>query len=170
MALAVSVVPVVLLAGVLVAYHSRETAETTAAASRITRTETNRGHYWRVALDAFRHHPLDGVGSGSFAAEWRLHRGKDSPALDAHSLYIETLAELGIVGALLLGGFLAAVAIGTVRALGASPRNPTVVAAASVLGTFAVHAGLDWDWEMPAVSLVPLILAAAVLQPAPVRP
>jgi hypothetical protein len=27
-----------------------------------------------------------------------------------------------------------------------------------------VHAGLDWDWEMPSVTLVALLLAAAVIQ------
>jgi len=26
-----------------------------------------------------------------------------------------------------------------------------------------VHAGLDWDWEMPAVSLVALLLAGALI-------
>jgi len=47
----------------------------------------------------------------------------------------------------------------------AAPRDATVATAAAVLAAFAVHAGLDWDWEMPAVSLIPLILAAYVLQP-----
>jgi hypothetical protein len=52
-----------------------------------------------------------------------------------------------------------------VRPAPAGPDDPVLAAAAAVLAAFAVHAGLDWDWEMPAVSLIPLILAAAVLQP-----
>ena len=39
-----------------------------------------------------------------------------------------------------------------------------MIAAAAVLGAFAAHAAIDWDWEMPAVSLIPLILAGAVLR------
>jgi hypothetical protein len=27
----------------------------------------------------------------------------------------------------------------------------------------AVHAGLDWDWEMPALALIAILLAGAVL-------
>jgi hypothetical protein len=46
-----------------------------------------------------------------------------------------------------------------------APRDGTVLAAVGVLAAFAVHMGLDWDWEMPAVALIPLILAAACLQP-----
>ena len=29
--------------------------------------------------------------------------------------------------------------------------------------TRAVHAGLDWDWELPALSLLALVLAARLL-------
>jgi hypothetical protein len=69
------------------------------------------------------------------------------------------------VGALLLLAFFGTVAAAVVRAVRAAPREPLVAVAATVLGAFAVHVALDWDWEMPAVSLIPLILAAAILQP-----
>jgi O-antigen ligase len=162
---AILAVPLVL--GVAVAISSQRTEKTVVpkTASRFTRAETNRGHYWRVSLRAFGRHPVNGVGSGSFAAVWARERGDDQPALDAHSLYLETLTELGLVGALLLVTFAGAVVAAVVRAARAGPRDPMVAASAAVLAAFAVHAGLDWDWEMPAVSLIPLILAAAVLQP-----
>ena len=35
--------------------------------------------------------------------------------------------------------------------------------AAATLGVFAVHAGLDWDWEMPALALTALLLAAKLV-------
>jgi O-antigen ligase/polysaccharide polymerase Wzy-like membrane protein len=163
--IAVAVVPVVLGLGIAVAGHGKEKTELPSTASRITHVETVRGQYWRVALDAWRRHPLAGIGSASFAVEWSQHRGSNQPALDAHSLYIETLAELGVVGAALLLAFIGSVAVGTARAVRAAPRDATVAIAAAVLAAFAVHAGLDWDWEMPAVSLIPLILAGSVLQP-----
>src|SRR5438270_9903323 len=166
MGIAIAAVPVVLGAAIAIVGHGKETTSVPLTASRLVHAETNRGHYWRVALAAFRRHPLDGVGSGSFAAEWTRHRGKDQPALDAHSLYIETLSELGLVGAVLLLGFVAAVTAGVARAARAAPHDPVVGAGVAVLAAFAVHAGLDWDWEMPAVSLIALIFAAAVLQPA----
>jgi O-Antigen ligase len=165
-AIAAAAVPVVLGGAVAIVGHGKETTSVPLTASRLVRAETNRGHYWRVALEAFGRHPVNGVGSGSFAAEWARHRGQDQRALDAHSIYIETLSELGVVGAVLLLAFVAAVTAGVVRAARAVPRDPIVGAAAAVLAAFAVHAGLDWDWEMPAVSLVALIFAAAVLQPA----
>ncbi len=32
--------------------------------------------------------------------------------------------------------------------------------AVAALAVFGVHAGLDWDWEMPALALTALLLAA----------
>ena len=168
-AIAAAVVPVVLAIAIAIAGQGKEKTEVPSTASRITRVETVRGHYWRVALAAFARHPLAGVGSASFAVEWARHRGHDFPAIDAHSIYIETLAELGLVGAALLLAFFAILAIGTARAARTAPRDATVAAAAGVLAAFAVHIGLDWDWEMPAVSLIALILGAAILQPGVAR-
>lgn len=164
-ALAAAAILLILGFGIAISGRGTEKTAVPTSASRFARAETNRGHYWRVSLRAFERHPLNGVGSGSFAAVWARERGKDQPALDAHSIYLETLAELGLVGALLLLAFIGTTAAGVARAARAAPGDALVGAAAAVLAAFAVHAGLDWDWEMPAVSLIPLILAAAVLQP-----
>lgn len=164
-ALAIAVVPLTLTLAVGIAAHGKEKTQLPTTAARITSLETARGHYWRVALSAFGRHPVDGLGSGSFAADWRRKRGHDQSALDAHSLYLETLAELGLVGGLLLLGFVGTVSAGVVRAVRTAPGDPVVAAGAAVVGAFAVHVALDWDWEMPAVSLIALILAAAILQP-----
>ena len=71
--------------------------------ARFASAQSNRYAYWHVALDAFAAHPLKGVGSGGFRVEWRREREVLDPARDAHSLYLETAAELGLVGLLLLG-------------------------------------------------------------------
>jgi O-antigen ligase len=104
------------------------------------------------------------VGSASFAVEWRRERKHRSDfATDAHSLYLETLAELGIVGGLLLAAFYGSVLTGLARSARESPGDPLLAAAAAVLAAFAIHAGVDWDWEMPAATLPALIMAAVAV-------
>jgi len=78
-------------------------------------------------------------------------------ARDAHSLYIETAAELGVLGLIAL---LLAFAGGILAAVKATSRNRAAAAGpVAVLAAWALHAGLDWDWEMPAVTLIALACA-----------
>jgi O-antigen ligase len=126
-----------------------------ATAGRLTSAESNRYAYWKVALRSWADHPLQGVGSGGFATEWRRERTIAESVRDAHSLYIETAAELGLVGLLLLAGLVAGAVGCAVRA------GPEWSAATAALAAFGLHAGLDWDWEMPAVTLVAVVLLAA---------
>jgi O-Antigen ligase len=129
--------------------------------ARLGSIDSNRYRYWEVALRTWTHHPLVGIGSGGFLVEWLKERNRVDTSGDAHSLYLETLAEFGIVGFAVLLLFLAGVVAGVVRLHRLEPALATGPAA--VLAAFAVHAGLDWDWEMPAVSLVALLMAASVL-------
>ena len=136
------------------------------------RTEP-RGSYWRVA---WRHevasHPLLGTGAGTFGLTWarsglELTRGG---GLDAHSLYVETLAEMGPVGLALLALLLLLPVARAVR----RPLGGAMPAAAAAYAAFLVHAGVDWDWELPAVVIAALACAAALLlgdgeQPPPPR-
>ena len=119
---------------------------------RFRTLETNRWQYWKVAFDTFAEHPLTGSGAHGFAADWLERRTIDEGVQDAHSLYIETLTELGLPGLALLFCFLGAGGVALVRA-----REPGWAAASAV---WALHAAVDWDWEMPALTLVFLLLAA----------
>lgn len=154
----------VIAGAVFVATRGETTEGLPTGTGRLVSVETNRGAMWRVGLEAFRDHPLTGVGSASFSVEWLRERDEPQRALDAHSLYVETLCELGIVGALLLAAFGAALAAGIRGTARAAPGDPVATAATAVLAAFAVHAAFDWDWEMPAVSLVVLVLAAMALR------
>jgi O-Antigen ligase len=129
--------------------------------ARLRSIDTNRYRYWDVALDSFAKHPVAGVGSGGFFVEWRRQRDRVDQTGEAHSLYIETLAELGLVGFGLLALFLGGVAASGRRLHQRAPAAATGLAAGFV--AWAVHAGLDWDWEMPAVTLVALALAASMV-------
>ena len=132
-----------------------------ATSARFASAETTRYGYWGVALDAFADHPLRGVGSGGFAVEWLRERDAPERAHDAHSLYIETAAELGVAGLLALAGLIAAIVLAAGRLHRRAPGLATGPAAA--FAAWALHAGLDWTWEMPALTLVALLLAGALL-------
>lgn len=120
---------------------------------RFTSLQANgRIEHWDVALDAgFAPRPLTGSGAGTYPLLWARERSTRLNVLDGHSLYVETLGELGLVGLVLL-----LVALGTIlvalgrRAWGARAGPWPVLFAAAV--AWAIHAGVDWDWEMPAVT------------------
>ena len=61
-----------------------------ATPGRLASVQSNRYAYWKVALRTFGDHPLAGVGSGGFQAEWLRERPFREPVRDAHSLYLET--------------------------------------------------------------------------------
>ena len=50
---------------------------------------------WESALEDARAHPVLGSGAGTFERWWLEHRDVAHKVRDAHSLYLETLAELG---------------------------------------------------------------------------
>ena len=132
----------------------------------VTGTSTEpRASYYHVAWhDEYTAHPLLGSGAGTFALYW-ARSGKvvsGGGALDVHSIYLETLAELGPLGLALLLGML----LYPLRAAVANRRASYVPAAASAYVAFLLHAGLDWDWEMPVVVVAALGCAAAVVSSA----
>jgi O-antigen ligase len=130
-------------------------------ASRYVTLQSNRYAYWRVAFKAFGQQPLRGVGAGGWAVWWLRYRPFDDFAQDAHSLPLQTLAELGLVGVVVLAGFFGGVALSARDGYRAAPE----LAAGPIAGvvTYAAHAPLDWDWQMPAVTIVALVLAGALL-------
>ena len=141
---------------------------------------TGRMDNWRVALDAYEAEPLHGIGAGAFETRWYRERRIPLKVTDAHSLYLETLGELGIVGAALLALALLTIAGGALwrgarrRRVPAIDRSADAVVVA-VIAAWAVQAGVDWMWEMPAVTagvfgLAGIALAARVPSRAPSLP
>lgn len=114
--------------------------------------------HWDVALDASAGQRLKGLGAGTFDQQWYRLRPGPGLVTEAHNLYVETLSELGVVGLALLMTFL-----GSMLAAAVSRRTRRSAAAAigAVTIAWALHAAIDWDWEVPAVTLVPIVLAAA---------
>ncbi|MEN3343226.1 MAG: hypothetical protein V7644_2630 [Actinomycetota bacterium] len=129
---------------------------------------SGRWQFWQAAVAEFRSSRVHGRGAGSFAEWWAAHGTLATSIQDAHSLYLETLGELGLVGLLLLLGPFALAAVAGVRRLrhlSGSERTVAAGAAAAVCG-YLVAAGVDWMWELTAVSVVAFAALALLVAPA----
>lgn len=120
---------------------------------------SGRWQFWDAATDAFADAPLLGHGAGSYEAWWAQHGSIAYFTRQAHSLFLETAAELGVAGLLLLAGLIGVVALSALRRrrAAAGAQRTTVAALTAVAAGYAVCAGLDWMWEIPAVTVVGLI-------------
>jgi O-antigen ligase len=109
-----------------------------------------RHEFWRVALDAFGEKPLLGHGAGTYRFSWDLLRHTEQKVLDAHSLYLEAFAELGVVGGLLVLALVAAILLTGFlawRDAGGAGQELYAILFAACLA-FAVNAAIDWFWEI----------------------
>jgi O-Antigen ligase len=119
-----------------------------------------RADLWRLAWDEAKGHELGGTGAGTYERYFLAHvPAKVGRVRDAHGLYIETLAELGGIGLALLLAALVVPLLVLRRARG----HPLVPVAGGAYVAYLVHAGVDWDWELPAVTLVGLLCGASLL-------
>jgi hypothetical protein len=159
--LALALICAGLAVAILVGAKESTKAPLSAGASRLTTFQSNRYAYWDVALRAFTSQPLHGVGAGGWAVWWLRYRTVNEFAQDAHSLPLQTAAELGLVGLVFLGMLCGGLAVAARRAHRAAPAVAAGPIAA--LAVYAAHAPLDWDWQMPAVTLVAVVLAGMVV-------
>ena len=144
-------------------FLDRSSIPTSNARARLASASSNgRIDFWDVALDAYRRDPLKGNGAGTYELLWDTHRPSDTPASDGHSLYVEVLGELGIVGLVLVGGAILLV-LGRLALLVRGPDRALYAALLAAGGAWAVQAGFDWDWELPAVTLPFFALAGLAL-------
>jgi hypothetical protein len=124
-----------------------------------------RKEFWRVALDAFGEEPLVGHGAGTYRFSWDQLRRIPMPVLDAHSLYLQALAELGIVGgALTVGVVLVLLWAGLSAwraAIGAQRELYAALLAAAL--AFAVGAAIDWFWEIAAMGTIFFLATGALV-------
>jgi hypothetical protein len=121
---------------------------------------SGRYQLWENAWSAFESEPVRGIGAGAFEAWWTRTGSRYQPVRDAHSLYLETLAQLGIVGGALLLLFLLAPLVAAARVhrrLSSTGRVAVAVVAAG-----ATSAAVDWTWELPA-AFVPVVVALGLV-------
>jgi hypothetical protein len=121
--------------------------------------------FYRVAIDTFEEDPILGSGAGTYEFAWEERRSIEQPVQNAHSLYLEAFADLGILGGLLVLALIGALlwigfcawreASGRARA-----RNAALLA---VMLAFAVGAALDWFWEIAGLGAVFFLAAGALV-------
>src|SRR6266511_1932136 len=136
---------------------------------------SGRWQCWDAAVDEFETAPVAGRGAGSYEPWWAQHASFTYFLRNAHSLYLETLGELGLIGFLLIvSAFVAGIAMAVRRLLRAAPRErPTIAALTAVFVGFAFGASIDWVWQITAITAVAiaalaLVAAAETARPRPV--
>jgi O-Antigen ligase len=120
----------------------------------LTTSGSGRWQFWGAAISEFRAHPLNGGGAGSYAAWWLQHGSLPGVFTQfAHSVYLEALGELGIVGLLLIAAFVVVAVFGAVRS--ALTLGSGEIAAAAACGTaFFAAAAYDWVWQLAGIGVV----------------
>jgi O-antigen ligase len=125
----------------------------------------NRDEFWGVAVDAFGEEPVLGSGAGTYQFSWEELRSIPVPVTEAHSLYLEAFAELGLAG-----GLLVLALVGTIlwtgvaawwAAAGAQRELYAVLLAA--IAAFAVGAAIDWFWETALLGAIFFLAGGALV-------
>jgi hypothetical protein len=135
-------------------------------AQRFSNLSGERRVLWDAALDAFERHPVRGIGAGTYEFLWNRNEHWSHHVVDAHSLYVEVLAETAVPGAILLllalGASLRAALIAPFRQPDAASAGAAAGCAAALL-VFCAVAGVDWMWESTAVAAIAFTCAGLAL-------
>jgi O-Antigen ligase len=125
----------------------------------------SRYQFWSAAIHENATKPLTGTGSGTFEYWWARDGDVPEIARDTHSLYLQTLGELGIVGLLLFSAFLVAVLGWGGRNVVRASRDERSHLAAALAGfaAFCITAISDWTWQIPVLAVATLLLAAVLV-------
>jgi hypothetical protein len=129
-----------------------------------------RWQFWSAAVDQFEANPVLGDGAGSYQAWWAQHGTLEVFVRNAHSLFVESLGELGISGLLVILAVFAAGLLHGLRRVRASPDGERVVVAGVLasLAAFTFAAAIDWMWDLPLVGAVGVVCLGLLVGPATV--
>jgi hypothetical protein len=132
-------------------------------------TGNGRYQYWQAAANAGNLKPLTGTGAGTFVYWWAQHGTLAAGYVrDAHSLYIQALAELGYPGLFLIVGVIAWILLcGLSRVVrGRDPVQRLAIAAATASAcVFAFSAAVEWIWLIPVLPVAMVLLAVVIFSP-----
>jgi hypothetical protein len=125
-----------------------------------------RWQMWTETIGEFRAHPLLGTGAGSFEEWWMQHRPVALFVQNAHSLYLEMLGELGLIGFMVVLIVVAPAGIAILRIVrhgDSGVRGDGAAISASFLAFF-VSAAFDWMWQVTAVTAVAFVTLALLMR------
>ena len=127
---------------------------------RFTSAGGYRYDYWRIALDAFADAPAKGLGAGNYPTTYIRERRNPDYVTQPHSLGLQLLAELGIVGALgllLVAGAAAAGVWRKSRSARSQPELQVAVGFTAIFAVWLVQTNVDWMYNIPGVTGMALI-------------
>jgi O-antigen ligase len=126
----------------------------------------SRGWIWSDTLSMIRANPATGVGLGAFGTAYPIYSKSDGALLvgEAHNDYLQIVADCGIFGAALALWFILLVGRAVFRGIGSRDPFLSGLALGSGAGLFAlmVHSVVDFNLQLPANSLLFLVLTAVV--------
>lgn len=153
---------------------------------RLTALSSVRARYWKEALQVFSAHPALGAGGGGYATASLHYRPANLDAKHAHGYVVQTLADLGIVGAILTLALLVAWTIAAGNAthpfnrrwsgwrwrsmpLPYTSERVALLSMLCVVVTFGLHSFVDWTWYVPGTACMALICAGWLAGRGPLR-
>ncbi len=150
--------------------------------ARLTAIGSVRARYWNEALEIFQDHPLLGVGAEGYETARLRYRTAIVNVSHAHGFVVQTLADLGLAGLVvvlaLLGSWLTAAGRATHpfnrrwsgwrwRPVARAERRYTaervgLLTMVCLVATFGVHSFVDWTWYVPGLACTALLCAGWV--------
>ncbi len=134
-----------------------------------SRLASGAGHPLRLLAHRLEHVPRRpglGIGAGNYDVPYFAQRATAEDVRQPHSLELQALGELGVVGAALLLVFLAGLGLGAcarrAARMSASARFLAVAGTGAVVA-WLVHTSVDWIHLLPGVTGVALALGAVLL-------
>ena len=133
---------------------------------RLTAIASVRARYWKEALQIFKAHPLLGVGADGYGTARLRYRKETLVVEHAHGFLTQTLADLGLVGIVLVLALLVSWMLAARR-----PTHPLrtrtrysaerigMLSMLCVVVVFGLHSLIDWTWYVPGDACVALLCA-----------
>jgi O-antigen ligase len=127
-------------------------------------TGTGRCDYYRVALKSWQDNPVTGLGAGNFRGAYvRLRTTNEEPRA-THSMPLQLLAELGIIGAALGLTVLVCIGWAALRFVRSGrDRDPVFAGAIAAVVYWLAHSWIDWLWQLPAITIPALVLSGGLV-------
>ena len=155
-------------------YHAFVNLNSAGSKSRFLSGGGHRYDYWRIAMDEFEAHPLSGVGAGGYEPMYFKERRTDEDITQPHSIELQAMAELGLVGMLLVLVFALSGIVGFVRLarLGRADglSRGLAVGAGGAFIAWLAHTSVDWLHIIPGLTAVALLGMAILVAGGPAPP
>jgi hypothetical protein len=133
---------------------------------RLLTLSNNRTRYWSVGLKVGEHNLLAGTGALGFAVAHLRYDAQPTNVSHAHDFWIETFADLGLIGVAVGLVLFVAWAVAASRALGLrgppaatgalADERAGLLTLATVVLVFGLHSLIDWPWFIPGCAVMAL--------------